>query len=175
MARPGNGASTAYAAVSTHDTADTPAATPTKEVSNEVELTPTTAAATDDDPSGINRSVHTLRNVSFSIKRGELVAVVGSVGSGKTSLLNGLLGEMLLTQGSVRVHGSVAYCDQRPWVLNDTVQGNVLFGKAYDEERFDRALYAASLEEDVAVLPGGINTQIGECVSGGDRGSACDL
>jgi ABC-type multidrug transport system fused ATPase/permease subunit len=110
----------------------------------------------------VNRSIHTLVDVSFSIKKGELVAVVGSVGSGKSSLLNGLLGEMLLQSGQVRVHGSIAYCDQRPWILNDTVQGNVLFGQPYDEARFDAALYAANMEDDVTVLPGGINTQIGK-------------
>ena len=68
-----------------------------------------------------------------------------------------------LRAGSVRVHGSVAFCDQRPWILNDTVQGNVLFGHEYDEARFDAALYASSLEDDVTILPGGVNTQIGEC------------
>lgn len=110
----------------------------------------------------LNRSVHTLVDMTFKIQKGELVAVVGTVGSGKSSFLNGLLGEMQLTQGSVRVHGRIAYCDQRPWILNDTVQGNVTFGLPYDEARFDAALYAANMEDDVIVLPGGINTQIGE-------------
>lgn len=112
----------------------------------------------------LNRSVHTLVDLTFKIKTGELVAVVGTVGSGKSSLLNGLLGEMLLTAGSVRLYGRIAYCDQRPWILNDTVQGNVTFGLPYDEARFDAALYAANMEDDVIVLPGGINTQIGMCV-----------
>jgi ABC-type multidrug transport system fused ATPase/permease subunit len=66
----------------------------------------------------------------------------------------------------VRVHGSVAFCDQRPWILNDTVQGNVLFGQEYEETRFDAALYASSLEDDVTILPGGVNTQIGKYVAG---------
>eukprot|EP01040_Poterioochromonas_malhamensis_P013766 gene13766-15176_t len=120
----------------------------------------------------VNRSVHTLRNASFHIKEGELVAVIGSVGSGKSSVLSALLGEMLISSGSIRVHGEIAYCDQRAWVLNDSVQGNILFGKPYDEHKFDTALYAANLEDDIKVLPGGINTQIGERginLSGGQK------
>ena len=71
---------------------------------------------------GVNRSLYTLQDVSFSVKKGQLIAVVGAVGSGKSSLLSGLLGEMNLQSGSVRMAGSVAYCDQRPWILNTTVK-----------------------------------------------------
>jgi ABC-type multidrug transport system fused ATPase/permease subunit len=109
----------------------------------------------------VNRSMHTLTDITFSIRKGELVAVVGAVGSGKSSLLNALLGEMLVTKGSVELNGSVAFCDQRPWILNDTVQNNITFGLSYDENRFDSALHYSSLEDDIIVLPGGINTQIG--------------
>jgi ABC-type multidrug transport system fused ATPase/permease subunit len=77
--------------------------------------------------------------VNLQIKRGKLVAVVGHVGSGKSSLLNGLLGELILKEGSVRVHGSVAYCDQRAWILNATIKDNILFGLPYEKERFERA------------------------------------
>jgi ATP-binding cassette subfamily C (CFTR/MRP) protein 1 len=120
----------------------------------------------------INRSVYTLKGLNFSIKKGELVAVVGSVGSGKSSLLSGLLGEMILNAGKVHLVGSVAYCDQRAWILNESVQNNVLFGRPYDEGKFDAALYAADLEDDIKVLPGGVQTQIGEKginLSGGQK------
>jgi ABC-type multidrug transport system fused ATPase/permease subunit len=63
---------------------------------------------------------------------------------------------MNLQEGAVGVVGSIAYCDQRPWVLNTTVRENILFGQPYDEERFDRAVHVANLEEDIRVLPGGI-------------------
>eukprot|EP01038_Epipyxis_sp_PR26KG_P009325 gene9325-12563_t len=125
-----------------------------------------------DEEIRINRSAQTLIDISFSIKNGSLVAVVGSVGSGKSSLLNALLGEMQITKGNVQLDGTVAYCDQRPWILNDTLRNNVLFGIPYDEERFDMALYAANLGDDIKVLPGGINTQIGERginLSGGQK------
>eukprot|EP01040_Poterioochromonas_malhamensis_P005555 gene5555-5971_t len=130
-------------------------------------------AILDEEAKGlVNRSINTLRSASFQVKQGELVAVIGSVGSGKSSILAALLGEMHLNSGFVRVHGEIAFCDQRPWILNDTVQGNILFGKPYDEHKFDRALFAANLEDDIKVLPGGINTQIGERginLSGGQK------
>lgn len=91
--------------------------------------------------------MYTLTNMNFQIQKGQLVAVVGTTGSGKSSLLNGLLGEMHLKGGKVRVAGSVAYCDQRCWIVNDTVKGNILFGLPYDEAKFDRAMYASNLQD----------------------------
>lgn len=120
----------------------------------------------------VNRSVNTLMGIDVEISKGELVAVVGSVGSGKSSFLSALLGEMILLKGKIEFSGSVAYCDQRPWILNDTVQNNVTFGLPYNEQRFDDALHYSSLEDDIVVLPGGINTQIGERginLSGGQK------
>lgn len=108
------------------------------------------------------RSKYTLIDINLNIKRGELVAVIGAVGCGKSSLLSTLLGEMNLQSGLVRVAGSIAYCDQRPWILNATVKDNILFGLDYDEARFDVAIHAASLEDDIKVLPGGVLTEIGE-------------
>ena len=120
----------------------------------------------------INRSLMTLTDITFNITKGSLVAVVGPVGSGKSSFLSALLGEMHLKCGDVRVAGSIAYCDQRPWILNDTVVGNITFGLPLDEGRFDNALFSANLEDDINVLPGGIQTQIGERginLSGGQK------
>lgn len=108
------------------------------------------------------RSQYTLVDINMSIQPGELVAIVGTVGSGKSSLLSALLGEMRHQSGKVHVAGSIAYCDQRPWILNATVQDNILFGLPYDQNRFDRAVHAASLEDDIKVLPGGVLTEIGK-------------
>jgi ABC-type multidrug transport system fused ATPase/permease subunit len=124
------------------------------------------------ESSRVNRSIYTLSSFNFQVKKGELVAVIGAVGSGKSSFLAALLGEMNLQSGKVRCSGSVAYCDQRAWILNDSVRGNILFGKPYDEKKFDLALYAANLEADLKALPGGLNTQIGERginLSGGQK------
>ena len=81
----------------------------------------------------INRSVHTLTNINISVKKGQLVAVVGPVGCGKTSLISGILGELHLKQGNINLAGSIAYCPQQPWILNKTLKDNVLFG-LYDDE-----------------------------------------
>jgi ABC-type multidrug transport system fused ATPase/permease subunit len=105
---------------------------------------------------GINRSANTLFNITININKGSLVAIVGNVGSGKSSFLNTLLGEMSLQSGSVSMFGSVAYCEQRPWILNATVMNNILFGEPYDEKRFDDVLFACSLIDDIKVLPGGV-------------------
>ena len=120
----------------------------------------------------VNRSVHTLNGISLEVKRGQLLAIVGPVGSGKSSLLSGLSGEMRLNSGKLALSGSVAYCDQRPWILNATVKDNVIFGKPFDADRFDRAVHASCLEDDIAVLPGGVMTEIGERginLSGGQK------
>lgn len=122
---------------------------------------------------GISRSVHTLTDMTVEIERGQLVAVVGPVGAGKSSLLSAILGEMYLRKGTVSVAtGSIAYCDQRPWILNATVEGNILFGAALDDDRLRKAIVAANLEEDLKVLPDGLQTEIGERginLSGGQR------
>lgn len=120
----------------------------------------------------LNRSIHTLMDMNVRIMPGQLVAVVGSVGSGKSSFLSALLGEMNLRSGKVYMKGNVAYCNQQPWVLNDTLKGNILFGDEYDENRFDRAIHSANLEDDLRILPGGVLTEIGEKginLSGGQK------
>lgn len=110
----------------------------------------------------INRSVHTLTDINISIKQGELVAVVGPVGCGKSSLLSGLLGELHLKKGSINLFGSIAYCPQQPWILNQTLRDNVLFGLDYDEAKFNMAIDVANLNSDIAILPAGVMTEIGE-------------
>ena len=119
-----------------------------------------------------SRSTRTLANINLSVPEGSLVGIVGPVGSGKSSLLCSLLGELHLHSGSVNMRGTVAYCDQRPWIINDTVQGNILLGLPLNQVRLDHAIYAANLGDDLKVLPGGLNTQIGEKgvnLSGGQK------
>jgi len=114
----------------------------------------------------------TLRNITTTIKPGSLVAVVGSVGSGKSSLLSAILGEME-SIGDSKVYvprdeidkgknGYVSYCTQSPWVINDTLKGNILFGREFDQERYDEILSACALLDDIAVLPAGDATEIGK-------------
>ncbi|KAI9439889.1 ABC transporter [Lactarius indigo] len=113
-----------------------------------------------------------LKHIDIRVPRGQLVAIVGAVGSGKTSLLQGLIGEMRRTEGSVRVGGSVAYCPQSAWIQNATIRDNICFGRAFEAERYWKAVHDACLEPDLDVLPNGDMTEVGErgiSLSGGQK------
>mmetsp|Transcript_75223 Transcript_75223/g.200818 ORF Transcript_75223/g.200818 Transcript_75223/m.200818 type:complete len:977 (-) Transcript_75223:905-3835(-) len=101
-----------------------------------------------------------------------LVAVVGKVAAGKSSLLAGLLGEMVSKSGSSEVIGRVAYMGQVPWIQNMTLRENILFGQPLDEQRYWAAVQSAALRQDFDVLPAGDSTEIGERginLSGGQK------
>uniref|UniRef100_A0A4W3K5P2 ATP-binding cassette, sub-family C (CFTR/MRP), member 3 n=1 Tax=Callorhinchus milii TaxID=7868 RepID=A0A4W3K5P2_CALMI len=103
---------------------------------------------------------------------GALVAVVGHVGCGKSSLVSALLGEMERLEGSVSVQGSVAYVPQQAWVQNATLRENIVFGQPHIEHKYQLTLQACALLPDLTVLPGGDNTEIGEKginLSGGQK------
>ena len=113
-----------------------------------------------------------LRVDSLAIKRGHLVAVVGAVGSGKSTLLNSLLGNVRMIKGSAAVAGSTAYAAQSPWVINKTLRENVTLATEYDETRFRRVVEQCAMAPDIALLPGGDMTEIGEKginLSGGQK------
>jgi ABC-type transport system involved in cytochrome bd biosynthesis fused ATPase/permease subunit len=114
------------------------------------------------------------------VRAGELLAVVGPVASGKSSLLAAMLGEVRLVAGSVeRTGGSaapLALCAQQPWVLNDTLRANVLFGAPHDADRLAAVLDACALRPDLAALPLGELTEVGErgvTLSGGQKARVC--
>uniref|UniRef100_F1KXR5 Multidrug resistance-associated protein 1 n=1 Tax=Ascaris suum TaxID=6253 RepID=F1KXR5_ASCSU len=114
----------------------------------------------------------TLKNLSINIKRGSLVAVVGSVGSGKSSLLMALLGELHKLSGYVAVNGSVAYVPQQSWIINATLRENVLFGKEHHCSRYESVIRACCLKRDIDALPDDDLTEIGEKgvnLSGGQK------
>ncbi|CAN7939451.1 unnamed protein product, partial [Ixodes hexagonus] len=113
-----------------------------------------------------------LRNINFTVKTGQLVAVVGPVGSGKSSLLSALLGYLRIRSGSVNCIESVAYAPQCPWIQNKTIRDNVLFTSRYDAKLYEMVLKACCLERDLEVLPGRDMTEIGERginLSGGQK------
>ena len=114
----------------------------------------------------------TLANITMNVPKGSLVAVLGKVGSGKSSLLSGILGDMKLTAGSCRMRGSVAYVPQQAWIQNMTLRGNVLFGQDLDWKKYHHTLECCALVEDLEILPGGDETEIGENgvnLSGGQK------
>ncbi|CAB3247544.1 unnamed protein product [Arctia plantaginis] len=113
-----------------------------------------------------------LSNINIRIPRGLLVAVVGAVGSGKSSLISALLGDMDKLSGRVNIKGETAYVTQQAWIQNATVQNNILFGKPLNKSRYNQVIQACALKTDLAILAGGDQTEIGEKginLSGGQK------
>ncbi|XP_077843257.1 multidrug resistance-associated protein 1 isoform X6 [Macaca mulatta] len=114
----------------------------------------------------------TLNGITFSIPEGALVAVVGQVGCGKSSLLSALLAEMDKVEGHVAIKGSVAYVPQQAWIQNDSLQENILFGCQLEEPYYRSVIQACALLPDLEILPSGDRTEIGEKgvnLSGGQK------
>ncbi|EAZ51601.1 ATP-binding cassette, sub-family C (CFTR/MRP), member 2; Canalicular multispecific organic anion transporter; multidrug resist, partial [Cryptosporidium parvum Iowa II] len=113
-----------------------------------------------------------LKNVSFEVKSGEIVAIIGSIGSGKTGLLSAIIGEISPSSGQVIKKGKLAYVAQIPWVQTGSIQDNILFGTKMDPEWYDAVIKACALWMDFQILPDGDQTLIGEKginLSGGQR------
>jgi len=114
----------------------------------------------------------TVSKFNFSISKGEVLAVCGPVGCGKTTLLNGILGEaQALDDSEVTKRGSVAYVPQTPFILNRTLRENIIFGQPFEEERYQKVLYACCLDPDDLGEAGDL-TEIGErgvTLSGGQK------
>ncbi|XP_051222905.1 ABC transporter C family member 3 [Lolium perenne] len=116
--------------------------------------------------------VPTLTDLNFQARHGMRVAVCGMVGSGKSSLLSSILGEMPKLSGEVKVCGTMAYVSQLAWIQSGKIQDNILFGKEMDTEKYDRVLESCSLKKDLEILPFGDETVIGERginLSGGQK------
>ncbi|XP_074562077.1 ABC transporter C family member 3-like isoform X1 [Curcuma longa] len=114
----------------------------------------------------------TLNDLNFKVLRGMKVAVCGTVGSGKSSLLSSLLGEVPKISGSVRLCGTTAYVPQSSWIQSGKIQDNILFGREMDHEKYDKVLEACSLKKDLEILAFGDQTVIGERginLSGGQK------
>ncbi|XP_072428524.1 ATP-binding cassette sub-family C member 5 isoform X3 [Chiloscyllium punctatum] len=118
------------------------------------------------------RLQRTLYNINLSIPKEKLVGICGSVGTGKTSLISAVLGQMTLIEGSIAVDGDFAYVAQQAWIRSATVRENIVFSKAFNEERYNSVLTACCLRPDLAILPNGDMTEVGEHganLSGGQR------
>uniref|UniRef100_A0A8C1V8D9 ATP-binding cassette, sub-family C (CFTR/MRP), member 8b n=1 Tax=Cyprinus carpio TaxID=7962 RepID=A0A8C1V8D9_CYPCA len=140
----------------------------------------------------------TLSNIDIKVPFGQLTMIVGQVGCGKSSLLLAALGEMQKISGNItwnnlpksdseenvsiltacvfRKRGSVAYASQRPWLLNATVEENILFDMAPNEKRYKEVIEVCQLQPDIDTLPQGDQTVIGErgiILSGGQRQRIC--
>ncbi|KAG6489322.1 hypothetical protein ZIOFF_050591 [Zingiber officinale] len=114
----------------------------------------------------------TLKDLNFKVLQGMRVAVCGTVGSGKSSLLSSLLGEVPKVSGSVWLCGTTAYVPQSPWIQSGKIQDNILFGKEMDREKYEKVLKACCLKKDLEILAFGDQTMIGERginLSGGQK------
>lgn len=113
-----------------------------------------------------------LNDIDVHIKKGELVAVVGSTGSGKSTLLYSMLGELAKEKGSVMVNGSVAYVPQSSWIPNDSLRNVILFGNKMEWDKYRSVIKDCGLERDLQLLDSGDQTEIGERgvnLSGGQK------
>ena len=119
-----------------------------------------------------NESRNCLEDINFVAHKGELSCVVGRVGSGKSSLLQAILGDIWKINGEVAVHGSTAYVAQQSWVMNASVKENIIFGHRWDSHFYERTIQACALSDDLKTLPDGDQTEVGErgiSLSGGQK------
>ncbi|XP_074036470.1 multidrug resistance-associated protein 1-like [Leptinotarsa decemlineata] len=113
-----------------------------------------------------------LKNINIHLRTNTLTAIVGTVGSGKSSLVSAFLGEMDKLSGRVNTYGSVAYVSQQAWIQNATLKDNILFGKPFDKALYNEVIVACALKPDLDMLPAGDQTEIGEKginLSGGQK------
>ncbi|KAG1709757.1 Multidrug resistance-associated protein 4 [Nymphon striatum] len=113
-----------------------------------------------------------VKDITFKLNPGESLCVIGEVGSGKTSLMKTILKEMVVTNGSIKVRGKVAYACQQSWIFSDTLKNNILFGSKFDQERYQNVINACCLSMDINVMPNKDETVVGERginLSGGQR------
>ena len=103
-----------------------------------------------------------LQDVALSVRRGELHMVFGKIGSGKSALLQALLGEMATLEGAkdanigrFSVRGRLSYVGQTAWVENKTIRENILFGSVYDEKRYTQVVHACALKQDLQKMEKG--------------------
>ncbi|KAJ6635336.1 ATP-binding cassette sub-family C member 4 [Pseudolycoriella hygida] len=115
---------------------------------------------------------NTLDDITVSVRPGQLCAIIGPVGSGKSSLLQLILGELPLKQGTATIKGTVSYASQEPWLFTGTVKNNILFGQTFDKKKYNEVVGCCSLKTDFEQLSNGDKTVVGErgaSLSGGQK------
>lgn len=120
----------------------------------------------------LNSPEQVLSSVDFSAHNKDLVVIIGSVGSGKSSLLKTILKELSITQGAMDLESSISYASQQPWIFPGTVRQNILVGQLMNPKRYQEVVRACALEHDLKMFPFGDNTIVGErgvFLSGGQK------
>ena len=133
-----------------------------------------------------------MKNLDFKIKKGEFICVIGAIGSGKSSLLSAIIGELLgctqqqidsfnpyqeylsheYSRSPINVNQSISYSQQTPWIQNKTIRENIIFGKEYNRADYKHVIKICELKRDLQILPSGDKTEIGEKginLSGGQK------
>lgn len=124
------------------------------------------------DGDGDEEAPAALQHINLDVPFGTFVAIAGDVGSGKSSLLGAILGELRCSSGTCAVNGTVAFVPQTAWLMPASVRENVLLGAEYDVQRYRQVLHACALEQDLHSMPAGDATLVGESgstLSGGQR------
>uniref|UniRef100_A0A8R1TR26 Uncharacterized protein n=1 Tax=Onchocerca volvulus TaxID=6282 RepID=A0A8R1TR26_ONCVO len=119
-----------------------------------------------------NDSSIALKNITLDVRKKELLGICGPVGSGKTALLSAIIGHLAPKDGSLNVSGPAAFITQTPWILNRTVQSNILFGLPMNRSRYYKAITVCELTKDLETMKAGDQTEIGErgvTISGGQK------
>ncbi|XP_022166663.1 probable multidrug resistance-associated protein lethal(2)03659 isoform X3 [Myzus persicae] len=119
-----------------------------------------------------NETENCLRHINLTVRSGQLVAIIGPVGAGKSSLMQAILRELPLSEGRISVSGVVSYATQEPWLFVGSVQKNILFGSPMDEHRYKKVIKVCALKSDFEQFPYGDKTIVGErgiTLSGGQR------
>lgn len=115
---------------------------------------------------------NTLSGINFNVGPKQLVAIVGGVGAGKTSLLHLIIKELTMSKGIKDIVGQISYASQEPWLFAGTIRQNILFGETYMKKRYEQVIKVCALERDFEMLPYGDRTMIGDrgvTLSGGQR------
>ncbi|KAG0010325.1 hypothetical protein BGZ81_002824, partial [Podila clonocystis] len=131
-----------------------------------------TIIATDASFSWYKNGNPVISGISFALKKDCLLTVIGRVGSGKSSMVAALCGDLERVSGEIRIRGSVAYVPQQAWIMNDTLRANILFGNTYNPVLYEQTIESCCLKPDFDMLLGGDMTEIGERginLSGGQK------
>ena len=113
------------------------------------------------------KEVILLKNIDLHINKGELVCIIGDVGSGKTNLLNAILNNLYVYYGkdligNIKINGKIGYVSQVPWIVNDTLRNNILFYKEMNVEKYNKVINVCELNNDIGLFEGGDMIEVGE-------------
>ncbi|RZC41834.1 ABC tran domain containing protein, partial [Asbolus verrucosus] len=117
-------------------------------------------------------SDYTLSDITLTVKPNQLIAIIGPVGSGKSTILQVFLKEIVPSQGTLHVGASVSYASQEPWIFGGSIKDNILFGERLDKIKYDEVVRVCALETDFSIFPYGDRTLVGErgvMLSGGQK------